>query len=286
MLRLIGRRTGGMILVVFVAVTAMFFLMRAAADGPLDSFAPAAAANPEARAAIENRLGLDRPLFEQYTDYLQGVVTGDFGESFADGSSVAEQIADALPVSLELGLLAAGGAITLGLALGAWAALHQGRPVDGAARLVSVLALSVPSYWLAVVCVIVAGERFPELLPGAGGYVPFASDPLANLQVMILPALVLGLGAFALVARSLRSALVDVLALDDVRFARAMGMPERQVVRRIALPNAVLPTLAVMGLAIGGLVSGTVLIENVFQLPGLGQLMVTAFVRRDYPLAL
>ena len=87
---------------------------------------------------------------------------------------------------------------------------------------------------------------------------------------MILPALVLGLGAFALVARSLRSALVDVLALDDVRFARAMGMSERQVIRRIALPNAVLPTLAVMGLAIGGLVSGTVLIENVFQLPGLG----------------
>ena len=118
MLRLIARRTGGMVLVVFVAVTAMFFLIRAAADGPLDSFAPAAAANPEARATIESRLGLDRPLFEQYTDYLQGVLTGDFGESFADGSSVAEQIADALPVSIELGLLAAGGALTLGLALG------------------------------------------------------------------------------------------------------------------------------------------------------------------------
>jgi peptide/nickel transport system permease protein len=167
-----------------------------------------------------------------------------------------------------------------------WSARHRGTRRDGATRVLTVLALSVPSYWMAVLCLVVVGEQLPAFLPDAGGYVRLADDPLANLQTMVLPALVLGLAALAMVARSLRNALVGALGADDAQFARSMGMAERDVVRRIALPNSVVPTLTVMGLVIGGLMAGTVLIENVFQLPGLGQLMVTAFVRRDFPLAL
>ncbi len=286
MLGLIARRIAWAIAVVAIAVTAMFFLIHAAADDPVDALGPGVASTPAARAAIEHRLGLDRPLLAQYADYMGGLARGDLGTSLADGSSVGTQIADAAPVSLELGAIAALGAFTLALGLGSAAALRRGRASDGAVRVGSVVALSVPPYWLAIVALALASEYSPALTAGTDGFVRFLDDPLRNLQVLVLPATILGLGTFGLMARTLRASLVDVLANDDVRFARAMGMREVDVLRRIALPSALGPTLAVAGIALGGLVSGTVLIENVFQLPGLGQLMVNAFTRRDYPLAL
>lgn len=286
MLRYVARRAVALVVVLFVSVSAMFLLLHAADDSPVDSMSPAVVADPRARAAVEESLGIDDPLLVQYGRYVGDLVQGDLGTSFYDGSSVSDQIAERLPVSLELGLLAALVAIVPGLLLGTFAALRHGRWLDGGTRVLTVLAISVPSYWLAVLCLVLVGDSNPELLPGAGGFVTFAEDPLANLQAMILPATVLGLAVLAMVARSIRASLLDVLSYDDVTFARAMGMPERALVRRIALRNALTPTLAVMGVLLGGLVSGTILIENVFQIPGLGQLMVTAFVRRDYPLAL
>lgn len=286
MLSFVLRRLVGVAVMLVVVITGMFALLHLSPVSPVSSLPPAVAADPAARAAVEERLGLDQPLLVQYRDYMGGLLRGDMGTSLYDGSSVADQIAAALPASLELGSLAALFALIPGLALGAWAARRHGRAVDGGARVLTVIALSVPSYWLAVVCLVVVGERFPDLLPNAGGFTPFSEDPIANLQVMLLPAVVLGLPTFALVARSLRSSLIEVLSFDYVTFARANGMAERSIMRRIALRNAFIPTLTIMGMLIGGLVAGTVLVENVFQLPGLGQLLVTAFVRQDYPLAL
>jgi peptide/nickel transport system permease protein len=286
MLAYVLRRAVALIVVLFVSISAMFLLLHVADDTPVDSMSPAVAADPRARHAVERRLGLDDPLVMQYGTYLGDLVQGDLGTSIYDGSSVSDQIAERLPVSLELGLLAALVSIVPGLLLGTWAALRHGRWADGGTRIITILAISIPSYWLAVLCLVLVGQALPDLLPGTGGFVTFSEDPLANLQVMILPAVVLGLAVLAMVARSIRASLIVVLSYDDVTFARAMGMPERLVMRRIALRNALAPTLAVLGVLIGGLVSGTILIENVFQIPGLGQLMVTAFVRRDYPLAL
>lgn len=286
MVRFVIRRLGSMLLVLYLMLTAMFVLLHLAPSSPVNSLPPAVAADPTARAAYEAALGLDKPLVVQYVDYLRGILTGDFGSSLYDGTSVAGQIASHLPVSLELGFLAAVVSMVPGLLLGAWSAVHQGDKLDSTARVFTVLSLSVPAYWLAVVSIVLVGQQFPQLLPNAGGFIPFTEDPAANLQVMILPAIVLGLSTFALVARSLRASLVDVLDSDYVAFARGMGMGQWTLLRRVAVRNAVIPTLTIMGVLLGGLMSGTVLVESVFQIPGLGQLMVTAFLRQDYPLAL
>lgn len=286
MTRYLIRRLLILAVTILVAVTAMFGLLHASPSSPVNNLPPAVAADPEIRAAIMAEKGLDQPLVVQYGRYLRDLATGDLGNSLYDGSSVWESIAATAPVSFELGALATLMAVIPGIALGIASARRHGRPFDGASRLVTVLAISVPSYWLAVLCLVMVGERYPDLLPQAGGFTAFRDDPVANLQALVLPALVLGLAAFAMVARSLRTSLVEVYEGDDVRFARAMGMSERHILSRIALRNAAPSTITVAGLIIGGLVSGTVLVENVFQLPGLGQLMVLAFVRQDYPLAL
>lgn len=278
------RRVIGVLVVMAAVVTAMFLLLHVSPVSPVNQLAPQVAADPAARAAVEHELGLDRPLVVQYLDYVGGLLTGDFGDSLADGSPVADQIGRALPVSLELGFLAALMACAPAVLLGTWSALRHGRAVDRVTRVATVVAMSVPGYWLAVVLLVTVDD--PDYLPGAGGFVRFSDDPVRNLQVLLLPALVLGLAAFAMITRSLRGGLIEAYASDHVAFARAMGASRTEVLRRIALREAVVPTLTVAGVVVGGLLSGTVLVENVFQLPGLGQLMVTAFQREDYPLAL
>ena len=286
MTRYVIRRLVILAITILVAVTAMFGLLHASSSGPVNNLPPAVAADPEIRAAVMAEKGLDRPLVVQYGRYLRDLATGDLGTSLYDGSSVWRSIAATAPVSFELGAMATVMAIIPGVALGVASARRHGRRFDGGSRLVTVLAISLPSYWLAVLCLVMVGERYPDLLPRAGGFPSFLDDPAGNLQAIVLPALVLGLAAFAMIARSLRTSLVEIYDGDDVRFARAMGMSERHILTRIALRNAAPSTITVAGLLIGGLVSGTVLVENVFQLPGLGQLMVLAFVRQDYPLAL
>ncbi len=286
MLQFLLRRLASMVLVIFLMLTGMFVLLHLAPSSPVNSLPPAVAADPEAVQAYLAAHGLDQPLVIQYLNYLKGVVTLDFGTSIYDGTSVSAQIADHLPISLELGLLAALVSMLPGFLLGAWTAVHKGDKIDSVSRVFTVLTLSVPAYWLAVVSLVLLGQQFPQLLPNAGGFVKFTEDPAANLQVMILPAIVLGLSTFALIARSLRASLVDVLGSDYVAFARGMGMSQGRLLRKVAVRNAVIPTLTIMGVLLASLVSGTVLVESVFQIPGLGQLMVTAFLRQDYPLAL
>jgi peptide/nickel transport system permease protein len=280
------RRVLGVVVVMFAVVTGMFLLLHASPVSPVNQLAPQVAADPVARAAVEHRMGLDRPLATQYLDYVGGVLHGDFGTSLYDGSSVADQIARALPVSLELGLLAAVFALIPATVLGVWSVLRRGGVVDHGTRVLSVVAMSLPGYWLAVVTIVVVGDSQPDLLPGAGGFVTFSEDPATNLTVLVLPAIVLALATFAMLTRSLRGGLADAMASDHVLFARAMGGSRLLTLRRVALRGAIVPTLTVAGVLIGGLLSGTVLVENVFQIPGIGQLMVTAFQRQDYPLAL
>lgn len=280
------RRIASFVVLLVVALTLLFLALHALGRSSTYGLAPTVAANPEARAAAAEAQGLDRPLVEQYVDHMGGMLRGDLGTSYADGSSVADAVSAALPVSLGLGILATTIGVAPGLVLGAISALKPRTTSDGAIRVGSLLAVSVPSYWLAVISLVVIGDRWPQFVPRAGGLVRFSDDPVGNVQALLLPAAVLGLGALGMVTRTTRTALTEVLAADDIRFARAMGMSRRQVVAHIALRNAAPTGATVAGLIIAGLLSGTVLVENVFQLPGLGQLMVNAFGRQDLPLAM
>ncbi len=275
-----------LVVTLVVAVSALFVVLHASPGSPVSNLPPSVAADPEARAAVAADAGLDRPLAVQYAAFWGSLARLDLGTSLYDGSSVSGAIAAAAPVSFQLGLMAAVVALAPGLLAGVAAARRHGRPADALVRVLTVIAISVPSYWLAVLCLVVVGERWPDLVPGAGGFTPFGQDPLGSIRSLLLPAVVLGLGGFAMVARSLRAALVGVLDGDDVHFARAMGMAEHQVLGRIALRAVAPSTVTVVGLLLGGLVSGALLVENVFALPGLGQLMLTAFTRGDHPLAL
>jgi peptide/nickel transport system permease protein len=286
MTRYVLGRLAALLLTLVLALSGLYALLHAAPGQPTANFGAAVAADPEARAAIEQARGLDRPFLAQYLEHLGGVLRGDLGRSYYDGSDVRSQLATAAPVSIELGLLATVLAILPGVLLGTFAARRRGRRGDGLASGVALVAVSLPSYWLAVVALVVAGERWPHLLPSAGGYVPFTEAPLANLQVMVLPAVVVGLGGFALVVRAVRSSLGDALEEDDATFARACGMDEGQIVTSVAGRRAAPAVLAVSGLVVGGLLTGTVLVETVFALPGLGNLLVTSFVRGDHPVAM
>jgi peptide/nickel transport system permease protein len=284
--RYLARRLASFALLLAAALTLLFLALHALSSGSTYGLAPTVAANPEARAAAAGEQGLDRPLLEQYVDHMGGMLRGDLGRSFADGSPVSDAVASALPISFGLGLLATAIGVVPGVVLGVVAALRPRSIVDGVVRVTSLLAVSVPSYWLAVISLVVIGDRWPELVPRSGGVVRFSDDPVANLQALLLPAAVLGLGALGMVARTTRTAVAEVLSGDDVQFARAMGMTRRQVMTRVALRNAAPTGATVAGLVVAGLLSGTVLVENVFQLPGLGQLMVNAFGRQDLPLAM
>lgn len=286
MLGFLVRRLINAVVVLWLVITGLFFTLRLAPGSPVNSLPPAVQADPIARAAYAKAHGLDENVLVAYVKYLTGILHGDFGHSLYDGTSVGTQIASHLPVSIELGALAAVGAMVPGFLLGCWTATQAGTWRDTGVQVLTVLSISVPAYWLAVLALVVAGQHAPEMLPSGGGFVRFGEDPVANLTVMLLPATVLGLSTFALVVRSLRAALVDVLQNDYVSFARAMGMSRFLVLRRIGVRNAIIPALTVIGVMFGSLISGTVLVESVFQVPGLGQLMVTAFLRQDYELAL
>ncbi len=279
-------RAAAFVLSVVVGLSGLFLMLHTLPGSDTAGLAPTVAANPEARAAARRAQGLDRPLVDQYLDHVRGLLRGDLGVSNSDGSPAADAVATAAPVSIQLGVMAATLGLLPGLAAGVVAARHVHRPGDGTIRLTALVAVSVPSYWLAVLLLVQVGNRWPGLLPQPGGFVEFSEDPGATVQSLMLPAVVLAVGTFGVVARTTRSALIEVLAGDDVLFARAMGMTERQVLTRVALRNAAPAAVTVVGLVVAGLLAGTVLVENVFQVPGLGQLLVSSFSRHDYPVAM
>ncbi|MEV0973507.1 ABC transporter permease [Microtetraspora glauca] len=284
MLRYVGRRVAGLALVLLIVLTLVFFMLRAAPGGPVDAYL-GMNPTPEKRAEVEHRFGLDQPIWVQYAKFLGNLASGDLGNSLFSDRPVSAIIGERLPVTLELSLAAFLFWVVVGLAAGALAARRRDSFVDGLVRVGSVVALSIPSFWLALVLVVVFGLYIKGVLPSSG-WVPFTEDPWENLRGVVLPAFALGLGSGAVIARTLRASMIETTRADYVSFARAMGMPERRVLRRITLRNAIIPTATVIGLMLGVFVSGTVLVENVFNIPGIGQTIVGAFRQHDYPLAI
>lgn len=237
--------------------------------------------DPEANAAIRARYGLDEPIPVQYVRWVSFALSGDLGTSIRTRQPVADEIIRRIPTTLELAGLAALVAIAIGLPLGILAAIRRQSLLDYLAGSVGLIGLSIPTFWLGLILILVFAIGL-GVLP-ASGYVPFGEDPIANLERMILPAVVLGLGFGAVLLRQLRSAMITSLGSDYVRTARAKGLTERQVIFGHALRNSLVTVVTILGLELGALISGSVVTESIFLIPGFGRLIIEAVQRRDYP---
>jgi peptide/nickel transport system permease protein len=238
-------------------------------------------ATPELAAEVRRIMGLDQPLYMQLIDWFAHLARLDFGKSFTSGRPIMPDILLRLPATLELTLAATLVSITLAIPLGMLTAMKRGSIWDYIERMISLAGLSMPSFWLALLLIEVFALRL-DILP-AVGYVPFTEDPIGNLRGLILPALSLGVGMVAVVARYTRSSMLDVLGQDYIRTARGKGLRERRLIIRHALKNALIPVVTVIGIQMGRLIGGTVIVEEIFAWPGLGRFTLQAIFERDYP---
>ena len=241
-------------------------------------------ASPAELAALREKLGLDRPPVVQYLSWAGHALRGDFGTSlfYGSGVPVAETIVQRLPVSVQLGLSAIVFGIVLGLPLGVIAALRRNSLIDLGVTSFAVSGLAMPSFWMAILLILLFAVKLHWLPPS--GYVPFAEDPIRNLRHMALPAFVLGVDIAAVVARLVRSEMLEVLGQDYVRTARSKGLRDPTVIVRHVLRNALIPVVTLLGLLGGRLVAGSVIVETIFALPGVGQLTVNSLFNRDLPM--
>ena len=238
---------------------------------------------PEVVEALRADLGLDRPWYEQYGDWVWGIVQGDFGVSITEsGLSVSTELGRRLPITGEILIMSVIFSLVLGVPAGVISAIRPGTVLDHVARVVSVLGLSIPNFWLGILVITFGLVWFGWTPPQFGrAYVPFFDDPWVNLQQFFFPSLVLATGIAAGIMRLTRSSMLEVLRNDYIRTAWSKGLRERTVVIRHALKNALIPVVTVVGLSIGGLISGAVLVERVFALNGVGFWVVESVIRRD-----
>lgn len=240
------------------------------------------AADKLSRDQLVEALGLDRSIIEQYFRWIGGIVTGDFGKSLWQSTPVLDQILQRLPVTFELGLLALLVGLTIALPIGVFSAIRQDTAGDIVGRSFSILLLAIPSFWLGTMVMV-----FPSIWWGWSpevNYVKFSDDPLQNLKQMIIPALVLGAALSAVTMRMTRTMMLEVLRQDYIRTAWAKGLPERLVILRHALRNALIPVVTLIGLQAPILIGGAVIIEQIFVIPGMGLLLLEAVNQRDYPI--
>ena len=239
------------------------------------------AGDPHVVAQIRDQLLLNRPIWQQYLHWLWAVLHGNLGYSWRLSSPVSALIAQKLPVTLQLSVMAFFFAVMIGVPAGVISAVKRGTAWDWLASVIGLFGLSIPTFWLGIVLILVVSVDLGWLPPS--GYVPLAQNPLQSLATTIMPAFVLGNAIAAILMRHTRSAMLAALHQDYVRTARAKGLPERAVVLHHALRNALIPVVTLAGLQLGTLLSGAVLTEQVFDVPGIGKLVVDAVFNRDYP---
>lgn len=231
--------------------------------------------------AIRRELGLNQPLWKQYIDWFSGALTGDWGRSLVNGRPVLAMMEQRYPRSLQIAILSMILSVLIAFPLGIVAALNRNKLVDYVAMFFSQLGVSMPSFWLGILLILLFAKEL-NLVPPSG-HVPLSSDPIKSLQLTILPALTLALINAAIFTRYLRSELLEELGKDYVRTSKAFGHPRRRILWKYVLRNALIPTLTVMGIQFGYMMGGIVIIEQVFVYPGLGQLLLDGLLKRDYP---
>lgn len=235
------------------------------------------------RAALERYYGLDRPPVEQYFTWVANALQGNFGFSIRQGREVLPLILERFPVTLELAILSVLIALLIGIPIGIIASLRRNTWIDFFGRVFSMLGLSVPNFLLGTMIIYVLSVYF-GILPNSGNYVDLFEDPSANLQQLIFPAITMGFSFAASIMRMTRSAMLEVLNESYVRTARSKGLPERTVILRHALRNALIPVVTLIGIEFGYLLGGAFITEQIFALPGIGRLAINAITQREYAL--
>ena len=225
--------------------------------------------------------GLDKPIYIQYFHWLGDVLSGNFGQSFRSQVPVIQLVFDRFPVSGELAVLSMLIALAIGIPLGTLAAIYRKTPFDGMIRVFATFGLSIPAYWQGIVFILIFSVYF-DWMPSVN-WIPFTSDPVGNLKILALPAITLGTVSSAMITRLTRSTMLEVLSENYIQTARAKGLTERVVNLRHGLKNALIPVLTVAGIQLGYILGGLVVIEQVFNLPGMGRLLLNAIFQRDYP---
>lgn len=265
-----------------ISIIAFAFIRLIPGDAVAIMLGANAEVTPERIEALRHRLGLDLPIHEQYFDWLAGVLSGDLGVSIWTGRPVISEIADHVWPTVQLTVFGLVLAIVFAIPLGVLMARWHRRPLEPAVQAASVIGLTVPPFWLGILLILLLSVIAPglQLL----GYVPFGESPIENLKRMVLPAFALSLPITANLARLLRSTLLEALQQDYIRTARAKGASPRVVLYRHALRNALIPFVTSVGIMAGYLLSGAIVIEQVFAIPGLGRLILGAVAERNYPL--
>lgn len=279
MIRIIAARSLELLPAMLI-VSIMVFLLQKLMPGDVAIALAGEDRNMEAIAHIREKYHLGEPIVTQYWYWLKGVLSGDFGNSIKMGSPVAAMVVEKLWVTFQLSTLAMGIAMVLGLPLGILAAVRPGSVWDRLGSLFALSALSVPPFWLGILLILIVSIHLGWL--PASGYVPFFESPIESLRVLIMPAFVLGAGIAAMLMRHVRSAMLEILGADYIRTAAAKGVPERRIILVHALRNSAIPVVAFAGIIFGELLAGAVLTEQIFNIPGMGKLIVDAVFNRDY----
>lgn len=238
-------------------------------------------ADPDTIAAIRTKLGLDQPILVQYVSFLMNMLRGDFGSSVRTGTPVSELIGATLPVTLWLSGYAIVIAIIVGMVAGVIAERFRGRWPEWIANLFAIIGLSVPNFWLGILAIMYLSVTL-GLFP-ASGYVPVLEHPIQGLYYLTLPAVILGISLAAVIMRQTRASMIESMGSDYVRTARAKGLGRFRILFRYGLRNSLIVVVTIVGLQLGGLISGAVVTERIFGLPGFGKLTLDAVFTRDYP---
>ena len=283
MTRYVVRRVLQVVPVVFGLSVAVFLMLRLIPGDVVDVIlGTEGAASPERLAQIRRMFGLDRPYHEQYLDWAGGIVTGDFGRSIRTSRPILPDILARFPVTLQLTGLAMLVSLALAIPLGVLSAVRRYTRADTLVRVIGLLGLSIPNFWLATMLILFVSTYWRGVLP-TSGYVYPSQDLLGSFRSVLLPALALGAANMAILMRMTRSSMLEVLRQEYVTTARAKGLVERAVVYRHTLRNALIPVITVAGVQVGYLLGGAIIVEQIFSLPGVGTLILNGITQRDYP---
>lgn len=278
-----AKRIGLFIPTVLLVTVIVFVVMRLIPGDPALAILSAddAAYTEQELQELRVELGTDRPIVVQYFDWMSGLLRGDFGTSFWWNGPVMDRLGERIPVTIELAVLGIALAVVCAVPLGVVSAIKPDSPIDYVSRIFTLVGISIPTFFSGILLTLILIRAFGWLPPL--GYENIWDDPWANIKQMMLPALALGFYDMAFIARVTRSSMMEILREDYMRTARSKGLRERIVLSRHGLKNAVLPILTISGWQFGRLFGGTVIIERIFLIPGVGQLLIDAVFQRDFP---